>query len=161
MPLRWRRDPVELAEPGVAVTRPPCQQRSAHPRITASYEYRQAKPRSGRRREGSVPGGSDPGAGSDHGGAARRGRVAAAAQAGDHAGQAAPAGIPAGQEPAHGVEGTQRVLEVGRVLRLRPGGELHADRVGTPADVQHLAVDAQAEQYVAVVARAEPELVPV
>ena len=68
---------------------------------------------------------------------------------------------PAGQEAADGVEGAQRVLQVGRVLRLRPGGELHADRVRTPADVHHLAMDAQAEQHVAVVTRAEPELVPV
>src|SRR4029077_19753428 len=35
------------------------------------------------------------------------------------------------------------------------------DGAGAPADVQHLAVDAQAQENVAVVAGAEPELVPV
>ena len=88
-----------------------------------------------------------------------------AAQAGDHPGELRAVSrvlrCAAGQRPADGVEGAQRVLEVGGVLRLRPGRELHADRAGAPADVQHLAVDAQAQQHVAVRARAEPELVAV
>src|SRR6185312_6645150 len=64
-------------------------------------------------------------------------------------------------EPADGVEGAQRVLQVSRILRVRPGGELYADRVRAPADVQHLAVNTQAQENVAVGAGAEPELVPV
>ena len=36
---------------------------------------------------------------------------------------------------------------------VRPAGELHADGAGTPAHVQQLTVDAEAEQHVAVLAR--------
>ena len=88
-----------------------------------------------------------------------------AAQAGDEPGDppAPPARkrVASGQHAADGVERAQRVLEIDRVLGLRPAGELHAHRPGPPAHVHHLPVNAQAEQHVAVVARAEPELVAV
>src|SRR5579863_2470323 len=157
MPFRWRRgDPAEPAGRGTSVTLPPYAPGQ-------SLIYRQAK------LPGAPPSRRNNHPGSDDVRPRLRwrwwGGVAAAAQAGYHAGQA-PAvrrvdRFPARQRAAYGVKGAQRVLHVGRILGLRPGGEFHAYGVGAPADVQHLPVDAEGEQDVPVGARTEPELVAV
>ena len=62
---------------------------------------------------------------------------------------------------AEGSEGTQCVYERSGVLGGGPGRHLNADQPGIPMDVDHLAVDAEADQSISAGRGDEPELVAV
>src|SRR6185503_14208438 len=86
-----------------------------------------------------------------------------AAQARDHARQSLPniARVALRQGSTDCVECPDRVLEICRALRLRPARELDAHRPRSPAHMDHLSVDTQADQDITVRAGTEPKLVAV
>src|SRR5258705_2840183 len=71
------------------------------------------------------------------------------------------AGLPASEHTTHRVERPKGGLQITRLLRLRPTRKLHTHRPSATADVDHLTINAQAEQNIAVLARTEPELVAI
>ena len=65
------------------------------------------------------------------------------------------------QASGNGAACPEGVNEVGRVLRIGPGGHLDNDRPGGSVDVDKLAVNTQAQEDRAAGAGEEPELIPV